>query len=1084
MAKGIPGTTFNEVDLTQIIEGEPTGTPVGVAGTAERGPAFVPVTVGTFGDWNLRFGAAGGRAGALAVSEWLRNSDAATFLRVLGVGDGRQRGEFGNVSEAGWIVGDDRVFTGEVNEFAYEPSSGEQVAGRTYFLGAFHRDAQGSDFLFRSGIDTADSPRPVVRGVVFTPKGVAATLLSTENFGAEALAEAALDPLDTGSYGTGTGLLGGAPVGVLVRNPRTGSRTARLLLNGHIETPTSPSVIEFSFDPASSSYAPRVLNTNPERTEELGHCLYAWWELPRGSVVVGGDGLFVEQDLMTVGAFLTAGAELGGVNFPETQPNYENFEERYTEPVTPWILSEELPDGSRKRLFRFHSFDSGEVGNTRFKVSISNIQRMLGEWATFDVQIRNWADSDSAPEILRRYSGVTLDPDSNNYIARRIGDQRLNYQWDVLERNQGIQAFGFYPSDNPFVWVEVAPDVEAGLAVKDVIPVAHEGLPHINVTSDATPYLFWDDDFYGASGIGVGYDTLIEVSATFPADTTNEVVFDTSASPLSGADGDVVIMSIETPTELRTFVFASGGPVAWSTFAAAADTDTTLDASVTLVSDDLTVSLPSGQVASVTIRVADELSDSTFATVLGGVRQAPVPMLERLPTASGGRAQQVSWGFRFRPTSVDTTVGLKDWSKFFPSFSDGTRPAFWLTEGPETDAYNNNLFTLEHVWVPTDSNDVLERSPRSWAQARYLRDGDDTTFVAPVTGRFVRPSDFEVARNLPWLRFSVPFFGGFDGLNALDRERHRLTDMAIYREKELQPVAEPLKGPTYTAWRKTAEVLASAEQLDLQVYAAPGIRHRSVTDEIARLAESRLDAIYIVDPEILDENGYTSNILDLDLEATLSQWESRRLDNSFVGAFFPDVIMPDRGTARNVVAPATTAMLGVFSRSDSLGFPWFAAAGANRGQLRQAIGVPVKFSVSDQENIYNANINPLIIKDSTGPVVWGNKTTKLGDSVTNRLNVRRLLIEIRRRVRDIGFDFIFEPNLPATLAAFERRVQPVLADIQSKRGLVRFIVRIDTSTTTPLDFQNGVIRGIIGVQPAFSAEFAEIDFILRNNAED
>ena len=102
-------------------------------------------------------------------------------------------------------------------------------------------------------------------------------------------------------------------------------------------------------------------------------------------------------------------------------------------------------------------------------------------------------------------------------------------------------------------------------------------------------------------------------------------------------------------------------------------------------------------------------------------------------------------------------------------------------------------------------------------------------------------------------------------------------------------------------------------------------------------------------------------------------------------------------------------------------------------------------------------------------------------SALDRVNVRRLLIDIRRRVRDVARTFLFEPNRASTIAAFSARVNPILASVQAQGGLDRFKVIIDTSTTTQADIENNTIRGRIFLQPTRAVEFVSLDFVVSNS---
>jgi phage tail sheath protein FI len=113
-------------------------------------------------------------------------------------------------------------------------------------------------------------------------------------------------------------------------------------------------------------------------------------------------------------------------------------------------------------------------------------------------------------------------------------------------------------------------------------------------------------------------------------------------------------------------------------------------------------------------------------------------------------------------------------------------------------------------------------------------------------------------------------------------------------------------------------------------------------------------------------------------------------------------------------------------------------------------------------------------------VVWGQKTLLARQSSLDRVNVRRLLIEIRRQVKAVANRILFEPNREATLAKFSGAVQPILTRIQEQQGLDRFKVVIDTTTTTQADVENNTLRGKIFLQPTRVAEFISLDFVITN----
>jgi phage tail sheath protein FI len=178
--------------------------------------------------------------------------------------------------------------------------------------------------------------------------------------------------------------------------------------------------------------------------------------------------------------------------------------------------------------------------------------------------------------------------------------------------------------------------------------------------------------------------------------------------------------------------------------------------------------------------------------------------------------------------------------------------------------------------------------------------------------------------------------------------------------------------------------------------------------------------------------------------------------------------------------------------NDAVGHPWFAPAGFTRGAVPRDVAIEARTQLKEEDldALYNDRINPLVAfqipSNNTNVstlVVWGQKTLQIAASALDRVNVRRLLIEIRRQVREIAQTIIFEPNREATLARFSAAVTPRLQRIQALAGLERFRVIIDSSTTTQVDVENNTVRGKIFVQPTKSIEFVSLDFVVANNLQ-
>jgi hypothetical protein len=412
----------------------------------------------------------------------------------------------------------------------------------------------------------------------------------------------------------------------------------------------------------------------------------------------------------------------------------------------------------------------------------------------------------------------------------------------------------------------------------------------------------------------------------------------------------------------------------------------------------------------------------------------------------------------------------------------------------DADRFNNNFFTLERVEVITGSTN--KPNPQQWSVAAYRRDGvsdgtmtDRDNNTTKLGSRFLDPAvDFSHLPTRKYLKFSFPLQGGFNGFNIFNEDKSKATDNAVRREMDDSTQQFGTSGPTVAAYRKAIDVMEEKSDVDIQLLSIPGIRHEAVTDYAIESTERRFDALYIMDVEEKDTlNNYVTSSLDqiINVTNTVNRFASRAMDSSFAAAYFPDVVITDPTKQTNVQCPPSVAVLGAFSLNDTVAHPWFAPAGFTRGALQSVIESQVKFNRTNLDELYTVDVNPLTSFPHTpGVVVFGQKTLLAAQSSLDRVNVRRLLINVRRKVKRIANTLLFEPNREETLARFSTAVTPVLTTIQQQQGLDRFKVVIDTTTTTQADVENNTIRGKIFLQPTRAVEFISLDFVVTNAGAD
>ena len=242
-----------------------------------------------------------------------------------------------------------------------------------------------------------------------------------------------------------------------------------------------------------------------------------------------------------------------------------------------------------------------------------------------------------------------------------------------------------------------------------------------------------------------------------------------------------------------------------------------------------------------------------------------------------------------------------------------------------------------------------------------------------------------------------------------------------------------------------------------------------------------------LDGNVVTGSNLTTEGQLVSVENTVTRLRARNLDTSFAAAYFPDVVIEDKTTRTNVACPPSVAVIGAMSLNDRLGHPWFAPAGFARGALKSALNTSVDLNQANLDLLYGSDINPITSfpqNPEAGNVIFGQKTLQAAASPLDRVNVRRLLIDLRRKVRNVALSFLFEPNREETLSKFSAQVTPILANIQAQRGVSRFKVQIDTTTTTQADVENNTIRGKIYLQPIRSLEFVELDFVVTNQGAE
>ena len=322
------------------------------------------------------------------------------------------------------------------------------------------------------------------------------------------------------------------------------------------------------------------------------------------------------------------------------------------------------------------------------------------------------------------------------------------------------------------------------------------------------------------------------------------------------------------------------------------------------------------------------------------------------------------------------------------------------------------------------------------------------------------------------LKFSVPFQGGDDGLapwtpkftgaeTTLDTTSYTQGTNLYGFDLSSTSVAG------YTAYKKALDILENQDEWDINMLALPGVikqYHSNVTQAGIDMVEERGDAFYVMD------------LASKDATVNKAVSEVSGIDSNYTGTYYPWVKV--QGETKPVFVPPSVIVPGAIAKSDQIGQgEWFAPAGLNRGVLGSVIEARVRLNQSERDRLYKEKINPIAsFPGVSNPVIWGQKTLQSRSTALDRINVRRLLIAVKKFIASSSKFLVFEQNTAKTRQRFLNIVNPYLEGIQQRQGLFAFRVQMDGSNNTPDVIDRNQLVGGIFLQPTKTAEFIVLDF--------
>jgi len=352
-------------------------------------------------------------------------------------------------------------------------------------------------------------------------------------------------------------------------------------------------------------------------------------------------------------------------------------------------------------------------------------------------------------------------------------------------------------------------------------------------------------------------------------------------------------------------------------------------------------------------------------------------------------------------------------------------------------------------------------------------------------------------------KFTVLASGGFDGWDIY-RERRtngdefvlgksgylfgaqvgcqpypNATGWGAFRQITVEDNTSDYANTDYYAYKIGFETLNNPAIININVLATPGIDYVNneslVRAAIDMVEIDRADSIYITttpDFDLLQPSTSMDNfVYPQDAVDTLSD---TAFDSNYTATYYPWVLTRDSVFNTQIYIPPTAEVCRNLALTDNIAFPWFATAGYTRG-IVNSVRARRRLTQLDRDTLYQGRINPIATFNDVGTVIWGNKTLQIRESPLDRINVRRLLLQARKLISAVAIRLLFEQNDAVVRQQFLDSVNPILDAIRRDRGITDFRV---TVSNNPEDFDSNQMSGRIFLKPTKALEFIDIEFII------
>ena len=412
-------------------------------------------------------------------------------------------------------------------------------------------------------------------------------------------------------------------------------------------------------------------------------------------------------------------------------------------------------------------------------------------------------------------------------------------------------------------------------------------------------------------------------------------------------------------------------------------------------------------------------------------------------------------------------------------------PAVIFSTGSENNnssiVSNYSGIDLETSVVKIDNAHYLSPLPSGVSVGSNTAFSFDAAFTAIVNGS-VSTKNFgyslstsDDSSTINKRQFIVGFQEGFDGCSPTT-EKALAGSSANFGSGNTQGFnCSTSTSSGSVAYVKAINAVSNPDDFDINLVSVPGIvrRHHSyVFDKVVDMCEAREDAFFIGD--VVGVNYSNGQVTTDSISQAVEQ--AQAVDSNYVGTYYPWVKTIDSRTNKLTSVPPSVLMPGIYAANDAVAAEWFAPAGLNRGGIVGAVSVLNRLTHSERDTLYEGKVNPIAQFPGEGIVAFGQKTLQDKASALDRINVRRLLIKVKKYIASTSRYLVFEQNTSETRGRFLNTVNPYLEGIQQRQGLYAFKVVMDESNNTPDVIDRNILAGQIYLQPTKTAEFIVLDF--------